>query len=77
MVGFRYFVVEEAQALDLAGWVRNLGDGSVELVAEGPEERLRQLEAMLSAGPRLARVDEVEARWSDTLEGHSGFEPRW
>ena len=77
MVGFRYFVVEEAQALGLAGWVRNADDGSVELVAEGPEERLRQLEAALDGGPRLARVDDVDARWSDTLEGHHGFEPRW
>ena len=77
MVGFRYFVLEEAQALGLTGWVRNTNDGSVELVAEGPEERLRQLEATLSDGPRHARVDSVEARWSDTLEGHEGFEPRW
>ena len=77
MVGYRYFVLEEARALGLAGWVRNLDDGSVELVAEGPEERLRQLEAALSEGPRLARVDDVDARWSDTLEGHEGFEPRW
>ncbi len=77
MVGFRYFVVEAAQALDLGGWVRNLDDGSVELVAEGPEERLRRLEAALSDGPPLARVDSVDARWSDALEGHEGFEPRW
>ncbi len=77
MVGYRYFVVEEARALGLAGWVRNLDDGSVELIAEGPEERLRQLEAALTDGPRLARVDKVDVRWSDTLEGHDGFEPRW
>ena len=77
MVGYRYFVLEEARALGLAGWVRNLDDGSVELVAEGPEERLRQLETALRDGPRLARVDDVDARWSDTLEGHEGFEPRW
>ena len=77
MVGFRYFGVEKAQALGLAGWVRNTDDGSVEVVAEGPEERLRQLEAALRDGPRLANVDSVEARWSDTLESHEGFEPRW
>ena len=77
MVGFRYFVLEKARALGLAGWVRNLDDGSVELVAEGPEERLRQLETVLSEGPRLAHVDDVDARWSDALEGHAGFEPRW
>ena len=78
MVGFRFFVVDEAQALGLAGWVRNDdAGGTVEVVAEGPEERLRRLEAALSEGPRLARVDDVDARWSDELEGHQGFEARW
>ncbi len=78
MVGFRYFVVEEARALGLAGWVRNGDDGrTVEVVAEGPEERLRRLEAALHQGPRLARVEAVDARWSDALEGHEGFEVRW
>jgi len=57
MVGFRYFVVEEARALGLSGWVRNGDDGAtVEVVAEGPEEDLRRLEEALRAGPRGARV---------------------
>ena len=78
MVGFRYFVVEEARALGLAGWARNGDDGeTVEVVAEGPEERLRQLEAILRDGPRLARVEAVDVRWSDALENHRGFEVRW
>ncbi len=78
MVGFRYFVVEEAQALGLTGWVRNGNDGAtVEVVAEGPEERLERLETALRDGPRLALVEEVDARWSDTLDGHEGFEVRW
>ena len=78
MVGFRYFVVDEARKLGLAGWVRNGDDGaSVELVAEGPEDALRQLEAKLRRGPRLARIDAVDAQWSDDLEGHRGFEVRW
>ena len=78
MVGFRYFVVDEARKLGLAGWVRNGDDGaSVELVAEGPEDALRQLEAKLRRGPRLARIDAVDATWSDDIEGHQGFELRW
>ena len=78
MVGFRYFVEEEARKLGLAGWVRNGDDGqTVEVVAEGPEEALRQLEAKLRRGPRLARIDAVDAQWSDDLEGHRGFEVRW
>ena len=78
MVGFRYFVVEEARALGLTGWVRNGDDGrTVEVVAEGPQERLERLEAALRDGPRLARVEAVDARWSDVLEGHQRFEVRW
>ena len=78
MVGFRYFVVEEARKLGLAGWVRNGDAGmTVEVVAEGPEDQLRQLEAKLRQGPRLARVDTVDAQWSDAPEGHRGFEVRW
>ncbi len=78
MVGFRYFVVDEAQALGLTGWVRNGNDGeTVEVVAEGPEERLERLEAALHQGPRLALVEAVEVRWSDALEGHEKFEVRW
>ena len=78
MVGFRYFVVEEAGALGLAGWTRNGDDGqTVEVVAEGPEDRLRQFEAILRSGPRHARVDGVDVEWSDDVEGHEGFEVRW
>ena len=78
MVGFRYFVLEEAQALRLTGWVRNGADGqTVEVVAEGSEERLERLEAALRDGPRLAQVKTVDARWSDTIDGYEGFEMRW
>ncbi len=78
MVGFRYFVVEQAQALDLTGWVRN-GDGgaTVEVVAEGEEARLHELEAALRRGPSHARVDGVDAGWSDTLEGFTDFQVRF
>ena len=78
MVGFRYFVVEEARALGLTGWVRNGDDGrTVEVVAEGPQERLERLEAALRNGPRHAQVEAVDAGWSDVLEGHQRFEARW
>lgn len=78
MVGLRYFVVEEAHALGLVGWVRNGADGrTVEVVAEGAEERLRRFENALQRGPRLAHVESVQSEWSDTLEGHGGFELRW
>jgi acylphosphatase len=55
-VGFRWFVQREAAHLGLAGWVMNRRDGSVEVVAEGPEEALEQLVERLRAGPPGAAV---------------------
>lgn len=59
-VGFRWFVLQEAAGLDLGGFVQNLPDGSVEVVASGPDFALGQLEQALAHGPRGARVDSVE-----------------
>lgn len=77
MVGFRYFVLREARALGLTGWVRNGKDGrTVEVVAEGEETALRKLEAALREGPSMARVETAEASWSDAVEGHERFKVR-
>lgn len=68
-VGFRHFVWKRAQALGITGWVRNCRDGSVEVVAEGPEEALQQLLEYLRRGPLGSRVDKVDVRWEmPTLE---------
>jgi len=61
-VGFRYFVLQAARALGLAGFVRNLPDGAVEAVARGNEDSLRSLESNLWKGPALSRVDSVTAQ---------------
>ena len=60
-VGFRWFVRERARRLGLVGWVRNLADGSVEVVAEGDSGQLDLLKEALQAGPDGARVDAVHA----------------
>jgi acylphosphatase len=59
-VGFRWFVMRECSRLQLAGYVRNLADGSVEVVARGPDAELTLLERALSRGPSMARIDSVE-----------------
>jgi acylphosphatase len=59
-VGFRYFVLRRALALDLAGWARNLPDGAVEVVAQGDPESLATLEVALRSGPSHARVEQVD-----------------
>jgi acylphosphatase len=60
-VGFRWFVVEKAQQLNLAGWVRNRSDGKVEIAAAGQGPALANFEAAVRVGPRGARVEEVRA----------------
>lgn len=59
-VGFRWFVRERARRLGLAGWVRNLPDGSVEVAAAGDAEQLRLLRAELQQGPSGAAVDRLQ-----------------
>ena len=65
-VGFRYFVFKAASKTSLTGYVRNLGDGTVEAVAAGDPSELGQLEVMLRHGPPGSRVDSVTA--SDLAE---------
>lgn len=63
-IGFRYWTQLEAEARGLAGWVRNLIDGRVEAVFQGPAAAVDAMVAACHEGPRLARVDDVrtEAR---------------
>ena len=62
-VGFRYFVLDNADSLGLAGWVRNRYDQSVEVVAEGERVALDRLEALLWKGPRSSFVITVKIEW--------------
>jgi acylphosphatase len=62
-VCFRFYAQEEAYRLGLTGWVRNLDDGSVELVAEGAEASLNVLALWCEQGPPSAQVLRVECHW--------------
>jgi acylphosphatase len=59
-VFFRASTEDEARRRGLAGWVRNLADGRVEAVFEGPEEAVRAIVAWCHEGPPHARVESVE-----------------
>jgi acylphosphatase len=59
-VGFRYFVLREAEQRSLTGFARNLPDGSVEVVAEGPDDTLQDLETRLREGSSFSRVESVD-----------------
>jgi len=58
-VGFRWFVREKARRLGLAGWVKNLPDGSVEVAASGEAGQIELLREVLAKGPEGARVEAV------------------
>ncbi|MCW5873066.1 MAG: acylphosphatase [Anaerolineales bacterium] len=73
-VGFRYFVWHQARALQLTGWVRNLHDGSVEVLAEGPLPALEQLAAALRSGPPMADVQGCQLAWLPASGEFSKFE---
>lgn len=59
-VYFRGATAEQARAHGVDGWVRNLPDGGVEAVFEGPGEAVEALVAWCRQGPRFARVDSLE-----------------
>ena len=73
-VGFRYFLMREAQRLGLRGWVRNRDDGTVEFVAEGSREDLDRLKQAAERGPRMAQVERVDAQWSAAAGGLTSFD---
>lgn len=58
-VSFRFFTQRLAQRLGVAGWVRNLADGTVEIEATGPVEAMQPFRQGVSKGPLGSRVDEV------------------
>jgi acylphosphatase len=71
-VWFRASVREIADSLGLAGWVRNLTDGSVEAVFEGPLAHVERAIVWCATGPDRAVVDHIET-FAETPEGLSGF----
>jgi acylphosphatase len=76
-VGFRAFVLDRAGRLGLSGYVRNMPDGSsVEVVAEGPQERLDLLLLALRQGPPMSRVDRVDTSWGEATGEYRGFDIR-
>jgi len=63
MVMFRDFTCRNARKLGLVGTVKNNTDGTVSVVAEGEEERLKELLGRLQKGPTFSRVDNVVEEW--------------
>lgn len=76
-VAFRHHTARRSRDLGLVGYARNLGDGSVEVVAEGPRAALEELLAFLNVGPRPAYVTDVDVQWSAPVGNLQQFEVRF
>ena len=75
-VGFRWFTHDTAAIEGLHGWVRNLADGSVEVVVEGETSAVDRLEAAVRRGPSQARVEHVAVEDIAPTGRRTGFEIR-
>jgi len=67
-VQFRHYAKLKAQFYDLNGWVRNLDTGEVEVVLEGPEDKIKDMIEWCKKGPMHAKVENVKIK----LEKHKG-----
>ena len=72
-VGFRYFSQRIGTENNVKGFVRNLADGNVEVVAEGPEAKLKLLLEWCWQGPDYASVSDIQVKWLDQKNEFSEF----
>ena len=70
---YRDFAQRSAKSLDIVGTVENLEDGSVFVIAEGEEEKLKKLLELLHKGPTFAKVDEIIVEWLKPTGEFSDF----
>ena len=75
-VGYRFFVLDEAERLGLSGWVRNLPDGRVEAEVDGRDTAVEELVKRLRIGPRLSHVANVVVEPAESPSGYQDFRIR-
>jgi acylphosphatase len=72
-VGFRAHVEYFALQIGVTGWVRNVGEDTVEAVAEGTREAVGRFIEMVQEGPRMSRVDTTKVEWEPVTGEFAGF----
>lgn len=77
MVLFRDSTRRKAKKLNLVGWVMNQEDGTVQVMAEGKEENLKQLIKWCYNGPMLAKVDKIDIVWQEPTGQFNKFEIKY
>ena len=75
-VWYRASAQQAGQERGLTGWVRNLPDGAVEAVAEGPREKLQDFISWCHEGPPAARVDHIDVEWLPATGEFGTFDVR-
>jgi len=76
-VWFRANTKQKAEQLGLTGWVRNTSNGCVEAVFEGKERLIKEMIEWCNTGPSLAKVEKVEVKNQNLIEGFDGFSIRY
>jgi acylphosphatase len=76
-VNFRAYTRDRAREARVEGWVRNLSDGRVEAVFEGPRPAVQKLVSWCYSGPTHAQVEKVEVAWQDPTGKEGTFSIHW
>jgi len=72
-VGYRAFTRHEARRRKLTGWVKNLPDGRVESVMQGPEHKLKEMIQACEIGSYFAQVGSIVVEWEEVTEQFTEF----
>lgn len=73
-VSFRKFAKEKADQLGVFGYAKNMEDGTVEVVAQGEEDTLKNFLESISAGPENAQVESLNVMWGKVEEDYAKFD---
>lgn len=77
-VGFRYTIQQQALEIGINGWVKNLENGDVEVVAEGQKDDIEQFISIIKQGPsRFSKVNHVNVTESTHPDNFATFEIRY
>jgi len=72
-IGFRYTVKQMALGYEVTGWVKNLADGRVELLAEGARDELEAFQVAIPEAGLRRFIRETQSEWSDGTGEFQGF----
>lgn len=75
-IGFRWWCAREAEKLGLVGWVRNLSDGRVEAVFEGPKAEVEGMVKKCKNGPAFSKISHIDVSWEKASGEFTIFDVR-